>query len=451
MTPTSGQPPARAGILVTGTEVLTGIISDRNGPWLSERLRELGVDAAMIQIVGDRPDDLLDALEYMKRQQMAVIVTSGGLGPTADDLTAEVVGRFCGREMVLDDRLEDLIAEILRPMMERWPGLDLEAIRESNRKQAVIPAGATALDPVGTAPGLVVPPADGTEGPTVVVLPGPPRELKPMWSTAIATDAFRSAIRDATTYRNGVVRLFGIPESEIANTLRAAETDGLELEPLEITTCLRRGEIEIATRYEPAAQGAYDRLIAFITERHRDTLFSPDGTTIDEQVVGLLTERGFTVAVAESCTGGLMAARLTDRGGSSEYFSGGIVAYSNEAKIALVGVDAGVIDRVGAVSTEVAEALADGAIGRFGADVGIGITGIAGPGGGTEEKPVGTVCFSVAARGGARLTRRVLLPGNRADIRDRSTTVTMHLLRRLLTGDTDDVRLPGEVESARRP
>ncbi len=451
MTPTSGQPPARAGILVTGTEVLTGIISDRNGPWLSERLRELGVDAAMIQIVGDRPDDLLDALEYMKRQQMAVIVTSGGLGPTADDLTAEVVGRFCGREMVLDDRLEELIAEILRPMMERWPGLDLEAIRESNRKQAVIPAGATALDPVGTAPGLVVPPADGTEGPTVVVLPGPPRELKPMWSTAIATDAFRSAIRDATTYRNGVVRLFGIPESEIANTLRAAETDGLELEPLEITTCLRRGEIEIATRYEPAAQGAYDRLIAFITERHRDTLFSPDGTTIDEQVVGLLTERGFTVAVAESCTGGLMAARLTDRGGSSEYFSGGIVAYSNEAKIALVGVDAGVIDRVGAVSTEVAEALADGAIGRFGADVGIGITGIAGPGGGTEEKPVGTVCFSVAARGGARLTRRVLLPGNRADIRDRSTTVTMHLLRRLLTGDTDDVRLPGEVESARRP
>ncbi len=444
-------PPARAGILVTGTEVLTGIISDRNGPWLSERLREIGVDAAMIEIVGDRPDDLLASLQYMARQGMAVIITSGGLGPTADDLTAEVVGRFCGREMVLDGRLEELIAEILRPMMERWPGLDAEAIRESNRKQAVIPAGATALDPVGTAPGLVVPPAEGREGPTVVVLPGPPRELQPMWETAIATDAFRAAIHGATTYRNGVVRLFGIPESEIANTLRAAEAEGLDLSPLEITTCLRRGEIEIATRYEPSAQGAYDGLIAFISERHADTLFSRDGTTIDEQVASLLRESGRTVAVAESCTGGLMAARLTDRAGSSEYVRGAVVAYSNEAKAQLVGVDPALIERVGAVSTEVAEALGDGAIARFDADVGIGITGIAGPGGGTEEKPVGTVCFCVAARDGGRLTRRVLLPGNRADIRDRSTTVTMHLLRRLLTGETDAVRVPGEVESAARP
>jgi nicotinamide-nucleotide amidase len=447
---TGQPPPARAGILVTGTEVLTGIISDRNGPWLSERLRELGVDAAMIQIVGDRPEDLFAALEYMARQGMALIVTSGGLGPTADDLTAEVVGRFCGREMVLDGRLEELIAEILRPMIERWPGLDVDAIRESNRKQAVIPAGATPLDPVGTAPGLVVPPADGRDGPTVVVLPGPPRELQPMWKTAIATDAFRAAVRDATTYRTAIVRLFGIPESEIANTLRAAEADGLDLAPLEITTCLRRGEIEIATRYEPAAQDAYDRLIAFISQRHADTLFSRDGTTIDEQVASLLRERGLTVAVAESCTGGLMAGRLTDRAGSSEYVRGGVVAYSNEAKIDLVGVDQTVIERVGAVSTEVAEALADGAIARFDADLGIGITGIAGPGGGTEEKPVGTVCFSVTARGGQRLTRRALLPGNRADIRDRSTTVTMHLLRRVLTGETDDVRLPGEVESAGR-
>jgi nicotinamide-nucleotide amidase len=452
MTTHTGQPAsARAGILVTGTEVLTGIISDRNGPWLSERLREIGVDAAMIQIVGDRPDDLLAALEYMAAQGMTLIITSGGLGPTADDLTTEVVGRFAGREMVLDARLEELIADILRPMMERWPGLDMDAIRESNRKQAVIPVGATVLDPVGTAPGLVVPPAEGREGPTVVVLPGPPRELQPMWQTATATDAFRGAIRDATTYRNGIVRLFGIPESEIANTLRAAEEAGLDLAALEITTCLRRGEIEVATRYEPAAQAAYDRLIAFISERHSDTLFSRDGSTIDEQVISLLGERGETIAVAESCTGGLMAARLTDRGGSSEYMRGGIVAYSNEAKAQLAGVDPEVIERVGAVSTEVAEALAEGAIARFGADLGIGITGIAGPGGGTEEKPVGTVCFCVATRGGQRLTRRALLPGNRADIRDRSTTVAMHLLRRVLSGETDEVRLPGEVEPARRP
>ncbi|HEX4671944.1 MAG TPA: nicotinamide-nucleotide amidohydrolase family protein, partial [Solirubrobacteraceae bacterium] len=358
MTGATARKPVRAGILVTGTEVLTGIITDRNGPWLSERLRDVGVDAAMIQIVGDRPDDLLAALEYMRREGMAVVITSGGLGPTADDLTAEIVGRFCGREMVLDDKLEARIAEILRPLLRRWPGLDADALRESNRKQAVIPQGATILDPIGTAPGLVVPHANPGGGPTVVVLPGPPRELQPMWRTAIATDAFREAIAGATTYVNGVVRLFGIPESEIASTLRAAEADGLELAPLEITTCLRRGEIEVSTRYEPPAEEAYERLVRFIRERHTDTLFSEDGSTVDDQVIALLAGR--TVAVAESCTGGLMSARLTDRGGSSAYFLGGVVAYSNEAKISHAGVDAELIARYGAVSTEVADALADG-------------------------------------------------------------------------------------------
>ncbi len=439
----------RAGILITGTEVLTGIIADRNGPWLSERLREVGVDAAVIQIVGDRPDDLRSALDYMAGEGMALIVTSGGLGPTADDLTAEVVGAFAGREMMLDDELEAKIADILAPMMKRWPGLDLEAVRASNRKQAVIPAGATVLDPVGTAPGLVVPPARGT-GPTVVVLPGPPRELQPMWEAARQTEAFAAAIAGATTYRREIVRLFGIPESEIAGTLRAAEGDGLALEPLEVTTCLRRGEIEIATRFEPPAQDAYDELIAYIASRHGALLFSRDGSTIDEQVAALL--EGHQVAVAESCTGGLMAARLTDRAGASAYVAGGVVAYANEAKSALVGVPAELIERHGAVSNEVAEALAAGAMERFGADVGIGITGIAGPGGGTEEKPVGTVCFSVAVTadpGTARrhITRSLRLPGNRADIRDRSTTVAMHLVRRLLLGETETLPLPGEASA----
>ncbi len=426
----------RAGILITGTEVLTGIISDRNGPWLSERLREIGVDAAMIQIVGDRQQDLLAALEFMEREGMALIVTSGGLGPTADDLTAEMVGRFTGREMVLDPRLEERIAEILRPMMKRWPGLDQDAIRASNRKQAVIPSGATVLEPVGTAPGLVVPPATGG-GPTVVVLPGPPRELQPMWETARATDAFREAISGATTYERGIIRLFGIPESEIANTLRAAESAGVPLDELEVTTCLRRGEIEVATRYEPPAQPAYDALVEFIAERHADTLFSRDGSTVDQQVTRLLDGR--TVAVAESCTGGLLAARLTERGGSSEYFAGGIVAYSNEAKVGLVGVEPALIAQFGAVSPEVAQALADGAADRFEASFGIGVTGIAGPGGGTPEKPVGLVCFSVSSPEAGRITRNVRLPGGRADIRDRSTTVAMHLLRRLLLGGADEV------------
>ncbi|MGZ4167173.1 MAG: competence/damage-inducible protein A [Solirubrobacteraceae bacterium] len=440
--------PPRAGILITGTEVLTGIISDRNGPWLSERLREVGVDTAMIQIVGDRPDDLLRALEFMRDAGMAVIVTSGGLGPTADDLTTEVVGRFCAREMVLDRALEDRIAEILRPMMARWPDLDADAIRRSNRKQAVVPDGATVLDPVGTAPGLVVTPRSG-EGPTVVVLPGPPRELQPMWETARQTEAFAAAIAGAVEYRREIVRLFGIPESEIANTLRAAEAEGLDLAPLEITTCLRRGEIEIATQFEPAAQPAYDALLDFVRRRHGDTLYSEDGSTIDDQLAGLLAGR--TLAVAESCTGGGLATRLTDRAGSSAYFLGGGVVYSNEAKIDLAGVDPDLIERFGAVSTEVAEALAQGIAERFGAQVGAGITGVAGPGGGTEDKPVGTVCFSVWLRGeeGAprRLTRRTRLPGGRADIRDRSVTVAMHLLRRLLLGESDVQRSAAAAEA----
>jgi nicotinamide-nucleotide amidase len=422
----------RAGILITGTEVLTGIISDRNGPWLSERLLEVGVDAAVIQIVGDRPADLESALRYMAAEGVALIVTSGGLGPTADDLTAEVVGRFAGRELILDPALEARIEEILRGIMQRWPDLDQEAIRISNRKQAMVPRGATILDPVGTAPGLVVPPMSGP-GPTVVVLPGPPRELQPMWRMAIETDVFLAAIAGAPTYRRGMLRLFGIPESEIASTLRAADEGGLQLEPLEITTCLRRGEIEVSTRYEPQHEEAYQALETFIAERHRHTLFSTDGSTVDEQVMRLLTGR--SVAVAESCTGGLMSARLNDRPGSSDYFAGGIVAYSNEAKVNLVGVDPELIERVGAVSDEVAEALALGAIDRFEADVGVGITGIAGPGGGTEEKPVGLVCFCVATSSGQKITRHAQLPGNRADVRDRATTVSMHLLRRLLSGE----------------
>jgi nicotinamide-nucleotide amidase len=428
----SGAP--RAGILVTGTEVLTGIIADRNGPWLSERLREIGVDAASIQIVGDRPDDLRAALQFMEREGMRLIVTSGGLGPTADDLTAELVGEFAGRAMVLDDALEERIAEILRPLMSRWPNLDPEAIRRSNRKQAVIPEGSAVLGPVGTAPGLVVPPAR-PGAPTVVVLPGPPRELRPMWEMARETEPFRAAIAGAPTYRRGFARLFGIPESEIAATLEAAADSGLDLSGLEITTCLRRGEIEVSTRYEPDAEPAYQALVDFIARRHGEILFSPDGTTVDEQIVELLDGR--MVAVAESCTGGLLAARLTERAGSSAYFAGGLVVYSNEGKAALAGVDPQLIERHGAVSTEVAQALARGAAERFEADVGIGITGVAGPGGGTAEKPVGTVCFSVCLRDGDEITRRQQLPGGRSDIRERSTTIALHLLRRLLVQARD--------------
>jgi nicotinamide-nucleotide amidase len=428
---------ARAGIVVTGTEVLTGRVVDRNGPWLADRLRELGVDLAYNVIVADRPADIAAALAFLADRGMDLIVTSGGLGPTADDLTAEVVGAFQGRPMVLDEALEGRIADILRPLMRRWPDLDPGAVRAANRKQAVVPAGAAVLEPVGTAPGLVVPPADGRTGPTVVVLPGPPRELQTMWDAAAAGEALRAALGAATEYRQDTLRLFGIPESEIAETLRAAEAGGVALERLEITTCLRRGEVEVVTRYEPADQPTYDAFAAVVRERHRDTLFSDDGRSVDEQVAGALRERGWTIATAESCTGGLLAGRLTELAGSSDYVLGGLVVYADEAKTALAAVPPELIARHGAVSTEVAAALADGARAALGADVGVGITGIAGPGGGTPAKPVGLVCFSVAGPGGARLTRSAHLPGGRADVRDRSTTVALHLVRTLLAGERD--------------
>jgi nicotinamide-nucleotide amidase len=431
---------ARAGIVVTGTEVLTGRVSDRNGPWLAERLRELGVDLAYTTIVGDRPEDMRAALEFMASHGIDLVLTSGGLGPTADDLTAEVVGGFQEREMVLDEALEERIAEILRPLAKRWPNLDMEAIRAGNGKQATIPLGATVLEPVGTAPGLVVPPPqDGPQaarGPTVVVLPGPPRELQPMWEAAVETDALRAAIASATVYRQRMLRMFGIPESEIAETLRLAEGEGVELGRLEVTTCLKRGEVEVVTRYEPAEQTVYDAFEAVVRRRHADTLFSDDGSTVDEQVAALLRgERSgpaLTIATAESCTGGLLAGRLTELAGASDYLTGGLIVYSNEAKRSLAGVPAELIERHGAVSSEVAEALAEGARARLGADVGVGLTGIAGPGGGSEEKPVGLLWLSVAMEAHPLLTRSISLPGSRADIRDRATTVAMHLIRRAL-------------------
>jgi nicotinamide-nucleotide amidase len=442
----------RAGIVVTGTEVLGGRVTDRNGPWLAERLRELGVDHAYTAIVGDRPEDMEAALRFMAERGMGIVLTSGGLGPTADDLTAEVVGRFQGRPMELDDALSERIAEIVKPLMKRWPNIDPEAIGAANRKQATIPSGATVLEPVGTAPGLVVPPSGPDGGPTILVLPGPPRELQPMWAQAVKSAAVRAVLKGATSYHQRMLRLFGIPESEIAETLRVAEREGVELEGLEITTCLKRGEIEVVTRYEPGAEGAYEAFEALVRTRHPQALFSTDGSSVDEQVAALLrgvppatgTRLGgqtaheapsgvLTIGTAESCTGGLLAARLTEPAGASEYVKGGIVAYSNEVKIAQAGVARELISSHGAVSAEVAVALADGARSRLGANVGVGVTGVAGPGGGSEEKPVGLVWLSVAGKNGSHLTRSVNLPGGRADVRDRATTVAMHLIRRILS------------------
>ncbi len=411
--------------MVTGTEVLTGRVQDRNGPWIADRLLELGIELAHITICGDRGRDIEAQLRFLSGEGVDLIVTSGGLGPTADDLTVEVVARFCGRELVLDSDLEARIAEILKPLMARFGDLDFETVRAANRKQALIPAGSSVIDPVGTAPGVVVP-----GRPTVVVLPGPPRELQPMWHTAVQTAAVQAAIAGRTSYRQQTVRMFGLPESGLADTLRDAEQRIENFGLLEITTCLRRGEIEMVTRYEPDASVVYAQLLALLRERHADVIYSEDGSRVDDLVARLLAGR--RIATAESCTAGLLAARLTELAGSSSYVAGGVVSYADEAKVELLGVDSALIAEHGAVSEPVAEAMATGALRRFAADTAVSITGIAGPGGGTGDKPVGTVCFSVLLGDGHRLTRTTRLPGNRADIRERSTTVAMHLLRRVL-------------------
>jgi nicotinamide-nucleotide amidase len=415
----------RAGIVVTGTEVLTGRIADANGPWLSERLAEQGVEVAHIVVVADRPDDLEAALRFMAAEGMDLIITSGGLGPTADDLTAEVVARFAGRELVLDEGMEAKIAEILSGFAQRFR-LDEAAMREANRKQAMVPEGAIPLDPVGTAPGLVVPAGERV----VLVLPGPPRELQPMWEAAVETAPVKEVLGRATPLRAYTMRMFGVPESEIAKSLREMESEGLDLDAVEITTCLRKGEIEIDVRYRDEAAEIAEEVRSGLTRRHRRETFSLDGETIDAQVATLLL--GHRLALAESCSGGLLAARITDLAGASEYFAGGVVAYSNEAKAENLGVDPGLIEDKGAVSPEVAEAMAIGALERFEADVAVSITGIAGPGGGSEDKPVGYVCFNARLADGTTIARDPVIPGGRTDIRERSALVGMHLLRQLL-------------------
>lgn len=419
----------RAGILVTGTEVLTGRTTDRNGPWLSIQLEALGVDVAHLLCVGDRADDLEAGLRFLgEAAGMDLIVTSGGLGPTADDITAAVVASFAGREMVLDEGMEGRIAEIVSGFARRMK-FDPEGLREGTRKQAMVPEGAIALDPAGTAPGLVVP----ARGAVIAVLPGPPRELQAMWPAAIASGPVADLLAGADSFATASMKMFGIPESTLAKSLREIGAD-VDLDPLEITTCLRRGaELEIDVRYPRDAEPLRGGLFEGLRERHAAHIYSECGESIDELVAGLLA--GHRIALAESCTGGMLASRLTERPGSSDYVIGGIVAYSDEAKVEILGVEAELIASHGAVSPEVAEAMAGGAIERLGADLGVGVTGVAGPDGGSEDKPVGYVCICVKTSDGRALARDPQLPGNRQDVRDRSVSVAMHMIRRLLLGE----------------
>ncbi len=427
----------RAGIIVTGTEVLTGRTADRNGPWVSERLGGLGIEVAHILVVGDRPEDLLEALRFFGERGMDLIVTTGGLGPTADDLTTQIVADFAGREMRVDSEMEAKITRIIEGFARRMR-FDPEGMRMGTRKQATLPEGGTPLDPVGTAPGVVV----GAGAALVVVLPGPPRELQGMWPAALETPEMEALIARTPDMDTAAMKMFGIPESTLAKSLVEIERDdGVPLGRIEITTCLRRGaELEIDVSYPAGEAAVVDGLFAGLRARHGDFIYTETGETIDAIVARLLADGGQILATGESCTAGLLAARITDTPGSSAYFSGGVVAYSNEAKAAQLGVDAALIEAHGAVSPEVAEAMADGALERFGATIGVGITGVAGPDGGTEDKPVGYVCFCVKqspAAGGLTMSRDPKLPGGRSDVRDRSVSVALHMLRRVLLGQVE--------------
>ena len=416
----------RAATIITGTEVLGGFITDRNGPWISERLAGLGVELVHSVVVGDRPADMEAALGFAREQGVDLVITSGGLGPTADDLTAEVVARFAGRKLKLDPVMERKIEAILEGFAKRMR-FDMDALREANRKQAMVPEGAIAIDPAGTAPGLVVPAGDQV----VVVLPGPPRELRQMWPRALDSAPVRALLERADPYTELQVRMFGLPESELAQSLREIERE-TDLGDLEITTCLRGSELVIDVRHRDGAETAAEALVRGLDDRLGRFAYSYNGESVEDVVARLLGGR--MLAAAESCTGGLVAARCTEGAGASTWFAGGVVAYTNEAKSELLGVDAGLIEARGAVSPEVAEEMADGALARFGADAAVAVTGIAGPSGGTESKPVGYVCFCAKLRSGEKLARDPVLPGDRGDIRQRSTVVALHLVRYLLEG-----------------
>ncbi|MFW0874169.1 competence/damage-inducible protein A [Rhodococcoides corynebacterioides] len=416
----------RAGVVVTGSEVLAGRVTDRNGPWVARQLLAMGVDVAHLTVCGDRPADLTAQIQFLADQDVDLIITTGGLGPTADDLTVETVAALYGRELHLDVELESRITAIV----ERWRSrlgsvADSEPLRAGVRKQAMVPAGAQSISPTGTAPGVAIADESGTL-PAVLILPGPPSELQAMWPEAIESAPVAEVLARRESVDEATIRAYGLSEADLAATLRTAESSIAGFGELAITTCLSRGELEMVTRYEESAAAAYSEVLALIEKHHGAQIFSTDGSTIDDIVA--TRAGGRRIATAESCTGGMIAARLTDRAGSSAYVVGGVVSYANEVKIGSLDVPAAMIAEHGAVSEPVAARMAEGALHRVGADVAVSTSGVAGPGGGTESKPVGTVCFGIAVAGRPTVTRTLRLPGDRASVRALSVTVAMHML-----------------------
>jgi nicotinamide-nucleotide amidase len=418
----------RAVVVVTGSELVRGERTDRNGPFLAAQALSHGLEPARIMIVGDAPAELGAVLREALEADACLV--SGGLGPTHDDRTVELVARAAGVELVVDDDLAQEIEAISRAVAERLqrPYADFAP---GVTKQATRPSSAVSIGLAGTAPGLVF---RAPEGCVVVVLPGPPGELRRLWPNALASDPMRELLARTQPPGRRVLRLFGISESAVARALEEAGGDG---HGVEATICARDFEIHVDLVVEPGAAEEGDRLEAALATQLERFLFARDERPVEELVLSLATARSLRLATAESCTGGLVAARLTDIPGSSASFVGGVVAYSDDVKRDELEVPEQLLVEHGAVSAEVAAAMAEGARRRLSADVAVAVTGVAGPGGGTAEKPVGRVHLHAAGPDGS-LARMLDLPGEREQVRVRATVTALHLLRALLTGSRDE-------------
>ena len=406
---------------MTGSELVRGDRHDRNGPFLAAEVVRLGLDPQRIAIVGDRPEDLEQALSQGLDADLCLV--SGGLGPTHDDRTVEMVARAAGKELVLDEELEREIEGISRMIAERLrrPYTDFTT---GVRKQATLPAGGISLGLAGTAPGIVLEAGSCV----VVILPGPPRELQRLWPRALETEPVRRVLERAPARERLALRFFGTPESAVAQALEEAGGEG---EGVEATICAREFEIHVDLVLEPGAEERGAAVARSLREALGSYLFSEDERSIAEIVLELCRGRGLTLATAESCTGGLVAARITSVPGSSDVFLGSVVAYADGAKVDGLGVPPAVLEQHGAVSAEAAQAMAEGARERLGADVAVAVTGVAGPDGGSEEKPVGLVFVHASGPDGAE-ARRTEFPGDREMVRGRATASALHLVRRLL-------------------
>ncbi len=412
----------RAYVVVTGSELVRGDRTDLNGPFVARELLSLGVEPARVAIVGDREDELGAALAAGLEADLCVV--TGGLGPTHDDRTVELVARAAGLPLRVDEALRLQIETVSRSIAERLrrPYGDFERGVE---KQATLPEGAESLGLAGTAPGLVL---DGGRA-VVIVLPGPPAELRRLWPRALGTEAVRRVLARAVRPGRRVLRFYGASESAVARALAEAGGDG---DGVEATICARDFEIHVDLVVEPGAEARGDALASALRAPLDPYLFSEDERPVAELVLELCRARRYRMATAESCTGGLVAARLTDVPGASDVLAGGVVAYANDVKTAELGVSERLLAEHGAVSAEVAEAMAVGVRERLDVEVGISVTGVAGPAGGTPEKPVGLVYFHVSTPEGEE-GRSFSLPGDRATIRSRATVSVLHLARRVLT------------------